>query len=163
MAQCFKEFYFSFYFISFQFANYQPTVFTPTLKSKFNSPFLTSLKSFVRRKPILVFDPRPLYCSSLTTAVGGTTDTNFVDSAHPTVARINNPDRDRATDLRSSISISAPPNVDAPLDIKRSRSALTKCSPTTTSNGSRHGITRRLEQFWLHLTSANFFKVRRTL
>ena len=44
---------------------------TPTLKSKFNSPFLTSLKSFVRRKPIPVFDPRPLYCSSLTTAVGG--------------------------------------------------------------------------------------------
>ena len=35
-----------------------------------------------------MFDPRPLYCSSLTTAVGGTTDTNFVDSAHPTVARI---------------------------------------------------------------------------
>ena len=30
----------------------------------------------------------PLYCSSFTTAVGGTTDTNFVDSAHPTVARI---------------------------------------------------------------------------
>ena len=36
-----------------------------------------------------MFDPRPLCCSSLTTAVGGTTDTNFVDSAHPTVARIN--------------------------------------------------------------------------
>ena len=36
-----------------------------------------------------MFDPRPLYCISLTTAVGGTTDTNFVDSAHPTVARIN--------------------------------------------------------------------------
>ena len=35
-----------------------------------------------------MFDPRPLCCSSLTTAVGGTTDTNFVDSAHPTVARI---------------------------------------------------------------------------
>ena len=27
-----------------------------------------------------MFDPRPLYCSSLTTAVGGTKDTNFVDS-----------------------------------------------------------------------------------
>ena len=54
----------------------------------FNSPVLISLKSFVRRKPIPVFDPRPLCCSSLTTAVGGTTDTNFVDSAHPTVARI---------------------------------------------------------------------------
>ena len=43
-----------------------------------------------------MFDPRPLCCSSLTTAVGGTTDTNFVDSAHPTVARIRgssgNPD-----------------------------------------------------------------------
>ena len=38
-----------------------------------------------------MFDPRPLCCSSLTTAVGGTTDTNFVDSAHPTVARINSP------------------------------------------------------------------------
>ena len=37
-----------------------------------------------------MFDPRPLCCSSLTTAVGGTTDTNFVDSAHPTVARISN-------------------------------------------------------------------------
>ena len=37
-----------------------------------------------------MFDPRPLCCSSLTTAVGGTTDTNFVDSAHPTVARITN-------------------------------------------------------------------------
>ena len=36
-----------------------------------------------------MFDPRPLCCSSLTTAVGGTKDTNFVDSAHPTVARIN--------------------------------------------------------------------------
>ena len=36
-----------------------------------------------------MFDPRLLCCSSLTTAVGGTTDTNFVDSAHPTVARIN--------------------------------------------------------------------------
>ena len=35
-----------------------------------------------------MFDPRPLCCSSLTTVVGGTTDTNFVDSAHPTVARI---------------------------------------------------------------------------
>ena len=35
-----------------------------------------------------MFDPRPLFCSSLTTEVGGTTDTNFVDSAHPTVARI---------------------------------------------------------------------------
>ena len=37
-----------------------------------------------------MFDPRPLCCSSLTTAIGGTTDTNFVDSAHPTVARIKN-------------------------------------------------------------------------
>ena len=36
-----------------------------------------------------MFDPRPLCCSSLTTAVGGTTDTNFVDSAHPTVERIS--------------------------------------------------------------------------
>ena len=35
-----------------------------------------------------MFDPRPLCCSSLTTEVGGTTDTNFVDSAHPTVALI---------------------------------------------------------------------------
>ena len=30
-----------------------------------------------------MFDPRPLYCSSLTTAVGGTKDTNFVDSGSP--------------------------------------------------------------------------------
>ena len=37
-----------------------------------------------------MFDPRPLCCSSLTTAVGGTTDTNFVDSAHPTVAKNQN-------------------------------------------------------------------------
>ena len=81
-------FYILFLF-KFQFATNQPTVFTPTLKSKFNSPFLASLKSFVRRKPIPVFDPRPLYCSSLTMAVGGTKDTNFVDSDHPTVARIN--------------------------------------------------------------------------
>ena len=66
-------------------------VFNQTPKSKFNSPVLISLKSFVRRKSIPVFDPRPLCCSSLTTAVGETTDTNFVDSAHPTVARINNP------------------------------------------------------------------------
>ena len=35
-----------------------------------------------------MFDPRPLYCSSLTTAVGGTLDINLVDSAQPTVARI---------------------------------------------------------------------------
>ena len=61
------------YFSSFNFqlANHQPPVFITTLKSKSNSPFLTSLKSFVRRKPIPMFDPRPLYCSSLTTAVGG--------------------------------------------------------------------------------------------
>ena len=38
-----------------------------------------------------MFDPRPLCYSSLTTAVGGTTYTNFVDSAHPTVARIRSP------------------------------------------------------------------------
>ena len=75
-------------FCNFQFSNHFP-VFNQTPKSKFNSPVLISLKSFVRRKPIPVFDPRPLCCSSLTTAVGGTTDTNFVDSAHPTVARIN--------------------------------------------------------------------------
>ena len=30
-----------------------------------------------------MFDLRPLYCSSLTTAVGGTKDTNFVDSQSP--------------------------------------------------------------------------------
>ena len=30
-----------------------------------------------------MFDPRPLYYSSLTTAVGGTKDTNFVDSESP--------------------------------------------------------------------------------
>ena len=30
-----------------------------------------------------MFDPRPLCCSSLTTAVGGTKDTNFVDSKSP--------------------------------------------------------------------------------
>ena len=30
-----------------------------------------------------MFDPRPLYCSSLTTAVGGTKDTNIVDSESP--------------------------------------------------------------------------------
>ena len=47
-----------------------PPVFITTLKSKSNSQFLTSLKSFIRRKPIPVFDPIPLYCSSLTTAVG---------------------------------------------------------------------------------------------
>ena len=72
-----------FYFIHFQFATNHPTVFTQTPKSKFNSPVLISLKSFVRRKPIPVFDPRPLYCSSLTTAVGGTKDTNFFDSGSP--------------------------------------------------------------------------------
>ena len=84
MAQCFKEFYFTFYFIYFQFVNnHQPTVFITTLKSKFNSQVLISLKSFVRRKPIPVFDPRPLCCSSLTTAVRGTKDTNIVDSESP--------------------------------------------------------------------------------
>ena len=30
-----------------------------------------------------MFDPRPLYCSSLNTAVGGTKDTNIVDSESP--------------------------------------------------------------------------------
>ena len=60
-----------------------PPVFNQTPKSKFNSPVLISLKSFVRRKPIPVFDPRPLCCSSLTTAVRGTKDTNFVDSESP--------------------------------------------------------------------------------
>ena len=68
----FKGVFFS-YFSSFyfQFANHQPPVFITTLKSKPNSPFLTSLKSFIRRKPIPVFDPRPLYCSSFATAVVG--------------------------------------------------------------------------------------------
>ena len=83
MVQCFKEFYFTFCFIYFQCPNHQPTVFITTLKSKFNSPFLTSLKSFVRRKLIPVFDPIPLCCSSLTTTVGGTKDTNIVDSESP--------------------------------------------------------------------------------
>ena len=102
MAYCFKEFFFLFFFIFIfsckpstllsvfsviQFSNHFP-VFNQTPKSKFNSPVLISLKSFVRRKPIPMFDPRPLCCSSLTTAVGGTTDTNFVDSAHLTMARI---------------------------------------------------------------------------
>ena len=77
-----------FILFKFQFANHHSTVFITTLKSKVNSPFFISLKSFVRRKPIPVFDPRPLYCSNLTTAVGGTKDTNFIDSDHPTVARI---------------------------------------------------------------------------
>ena len=62
-------FFSSFYF---QFSNHQLPCFYQALKSKFNSPVLTSLKSFVRRKPIPVFDPRPLYCSSFATAVGGT-------------------------------------------------------------------------------------------
>ena len=73
---------------SFNFQNIHFSVFHKTPKSKFNSPVLISLKSFVRRKLIPVFDPRPLCCSSLTTAVGGTTNTNFVDFAHPTMARI---------------------------------------------------------------------------
>ena len=30
-----------------------------------------------------MFDPRPLYCSSLTTAIGGKYETNFVDSGSP--------------------------------------------------------------------------------
>ena len=30
-----------------------------------------------------MFDPRPLYCSSLTKTVGGTKDTNIVDSESP--------------------------------------------------------------------------------
>ena len=30
-----------------------------------------------------MFDPRPIYYSSLTTAVGGTYDINFVDSGSP--------------------------------------------------------------------------------
>ena len=30
-----------------------------------------------------MFDPRPLYCSSLTTAVGGILETNFIDSGSP--------------------------------------------------------------------------------
>ena len=30
-----------------------------------------------------MFDPRPLCCSSLTTVVGGTKDTNIVDSESP--------------------------------------------------------------------------------
>ena len=30
-----------------------------------------------------MFDPRPLYCSSLTTAVGGTKDTNIFVSVSP--------------------------------------------------------------------------------
>ena len=89
MARDFKGFYFTFYFIFiFSFHHQTLTVFTKTPKSKFNSPFFTSLKSFVRRKPIPVFDPRPLYCSSLTTAVGGTLDIILLIPDHPTVARI---------------------------------------------------------------------------
>ena len=30
-----------------------------------------------------MFDPRPLCCSSLTTAIGGTKDTNIIDSESP--------------------------------------------------------------------------------
>ena len=67
----------------FSFKPQNLTVFNQTKKSKLNSPFLTSLKSFVRTKPITVFDFRPLYCSSLTTAVRGTMDTNFGDSGSP--------------------------------------------------------------------------------
>ena len=50
-----------------------------------------------------MFDPRPLCCSSLTTAVGGTTDTNFVDSAHPTVARITMPLRRSQRERRPAL------------------------------------------------------------
>ena len=71
VARDFKGFYFTFYFIYFQFTTNHTHCFHKTLKSKFNSLVLISLKSFVRRKLIPVFDPRPLYCSSLTTAVGG--------------------------------------------------------------------------------------------
>ena len=56
---------------------------SPAPQSKPNSPFLTSLKSFIQRKLILVFDPTPLYCNSFTTAVGGIWDTNIVDSRSP--------------------------------------------------------------------------------
>ena len=55
----------------FSFKPSTPLFLPKALKSKLNSPFLTSLKSIVRRKPVPVFDPRPLYCSGLTTAVGG--------------------------------------------------------------------------------------------
>ena len=51
-----------------------------------------------------MFDPRPLCCSSLTTAVGGTTDKNFVDSAHPTVARITMPLRRSQRERRPTLS-----------------------------------------------------------
>ena len=50
-----------------------------------------------------MFDPRPLCCSSLTTAVGGTTDTNFVDSAYPTVARITMPLRRSQRERRPAL------------------------------------------------------------
>ena len=64
-------FYILVYFI-YSLQTINPPVFITTLKSKPNSPFLTSLKLFVRRKLIHVFDPRPLYYSSFATAVGGT-------------------------------------------------------------------------------------------
>ena len=58
----------SFYF---QPVNNQHPLFLPSLKfqTKFTI-FGLHCKSCVRRKPIPVFNPRPLYCSSLTTAVG---------------------------------------------------------------------------------------------
>ena len=86
-----------------------PPVFNQTLKSQFNSPVLISLKSFVRRKPIPVFDPRPLYCSSLTTAVlrqyEELRNINFVDSAHLTVVRIIRLERHKGLSARSPVAL----------------------------------------------------------
>ena len=50
----------------------------------------------------------------------------------------------------------------ARLTIKSSRSVVTKCSPPTISYGSKRGIIGRLYGARLRLTSAMFFKVRRT-
>ena len=62
------HFFFLFYF---QPVNNQSPIFTQTLKSKLKFTFFEPhCKSFLRRKPIHVFNHRQLYCSSLTTAVG---------------------------------------------------------------------------------------------
>ena len=75
--------------ISFLICKSPTPLFLQNRKIQTKFTILTSLKSFLRRKLIPVFDPRPLYCSSLATEVGGNLGLQILlIPDHPTVARI---------------------------------------------------------------------------
>ena len=75
-------FYILFY-LNFSLPTITSPVFTKPKNPNQIHHFLLHSNHLYEENPIPVFDPRPLYCSSLTTAVGGLRNINFVDSASP--------------------------------------------------------------------------------